>query len=359
MKNIIVIAGLLLFLNQINAQVSQPYTVDFENHSPGTYTTAMVSSDFPAAEWYHGFEYERATIVIEEGNRVLRVKYPQGCLGPNYEEGCGIQIKWRLPETADTMWVSYKLKFEDGFDFRKGGKLAGLCGGKAYTGGNKPASKGDGWSARIMWRENGTAFQYMYYVEQAANYGDYWAWQENGTASRFRSGEWYTVTTQIILNTIHRGASQGNHDGIIRSWLNGNPVMEKTNLRLVDFENQSIDLFYFSTFHGGSSADWSPIRDSYIRYDDIIISKDPIFNESTSINVPHETTIFLSNSASGQLTVNAEKEIRLLEVYSVLGRKLIHTPENSINIQPLVPGIYLIQVTFQDDTRSGLRFRKS
>lgn len=267
----------LFFVTHIQAQVSNPYKIDFETHSPGPYTTSMAQQDFPGASWYHGFEYDRATIIEDNNNKVLRVKYPQGCLGPNYGEGCAVQVKWNLPEPAKTMWVSYKIKIEEGFDFRKGGKLPGLCGGKAYSGGNKPASKGDGWSARIMWRQDGSIHQYMYYVEQVGNYGDYWAWQDElSTPSRFIPGKWHTVTTQIILNTVQPGTTTGNHDGALRSWLDGKMILEKTNLRLVDFEDQMIDIFYISTFHGGDDSSWSPLNDSYICYDDIIVSKDSI-----------------------------------------------------------------------------------
>lgn len=267
----------LFFIMHLQAQVSAPIKIDFENHSPGSYTTSMAQQDFPGASWYHGFEYDRATITKDNNNKVLRVKYPQDCLGPNYEEGCAVQVKWNLPEPAKTMWVSYKIKIEEGFDFRKGGKLPGLCGGKAYSGGNKPASKGDGWSARIMWRPDGSIHQYMYYVEQESNYGDYWAWQDLlSTPSRFIPGKWHTVTTQIILNTVQPGTTTGNHDGVLRSWLDGKLMLEKTNLRLVDFEDQMIDIFYISTFHGGDNSDWSPLNDSYICYDDFIISKNPV-----------------------------------------------------------------------------------
>ncbi|MDR1759704.1 MAG: hypothetical protein LBR60_04175 [Fibrobacter sp.] len=149
----------LFVFSESFAQVGAPFTVDFELHSAGPYTTAMARQDFPppvsGSYWYYGMDQGRSEVVDEGGNKVLRVKYPAGCVGPNDTPiGCGMQIKWPIPETADTMWVSYRLKFETGFEFVKGGKLPGLCGGKCYTGGITP-SQGDGWSARIMWRPGG------------------------------------------------------------------------------------------------------------------------------------------------------------------------------------------------------------
>ncbi len=261
------------------AQVSAPFTVDFERHPAGSYTTAMAKQDFPepnsGSYWYYGMDQGRSEIADEDGNKVLRVQYPAGCVGPNdTPTGCGIQVKWPLPESADTMWASYRLKFETGFDFVKGGKLPGLCGGKCYSGGSTP-SQGDGWSARIMWRTGGAIVQYMYFTDQAAQYGDDMKWDKTGTQKTFGTDSWDTVVTQVILNTVPSGASQGLKNGIVRSWFNGELSLEVDTLRLVDYSDQKIDMFYISTFHGGDNATWAPAADSYIRYDDFRISVTP------------------------------------------------------------------------------------
>lgn len=268
-----------LFIIPLSAQVSAPFVVDFQKHAVGSYTTAMAQQDFPpptsGSYWYYGMDQGRSEIVDEGGNRVLRVKYPAGCVGPNDSPvGCAIQVKWPLPETADTMWVTYRLKFETGFEFVKGGKLPGLCGGSCKTGGDPP-TVGDGWSARIMWRTGGSVVQYMYFVDQTAQYGDDMKWDLTGTQKVFVPDSWDTVTTQIILNTIPSGTSQGEKNGIIRSWFNRELSMDVDTLRLVDFDDQKIDLFYISTFHGGADASWAPTTDSYIRYDDFRISVTP------------------------------------------------------------------------------------
>lgn len=335
----------LSFSISVFSQVSKPYKVDFENHQSGSYTLEMMQRDFPSADWYHGYEYDRASIVKENGNSVLRIKYPQGCVGPNYGEGCGIQIKWNLPEPSNRMWVQYRIKFEEGFDFRKGGKLPGLCGGKAYTGGNKPASKGDGWSARIMWRENGSIYQYMYYVEQIGNYGDYWEWKdEAATTSGFVPGRWHTVTTEIILNTVNAGVQTGNHDGSLRSWLDGQLVLEKNGLRLVDFDDQLIDWFYISTFHGGSSSDWAPLHDSYICYDDIVISKSPLISAPSSNAVPPPLNKMKAWVYHDRLYVSGLTEGATWSLYNLSGSLVFHdtAPGSDANIILPARGIYFV-----------------
>ncbi|MCL2282174.1 MAG: hypothetical protein FWC26_02540 [Fibromonadales bacterium] len=293
-----VFAFILMLVFPLAAQVSAPWMVNFENHTAGAYTTAMAKQDFPQPQgqtgyWYYGMDQGRAEIIDEGGNKVLRAKYPAGCIGTNDQtdyEGCAIQIKWRLPEVAKEMWASYKVKFEDGFEFVKGGKLPGLCGGQCYTGGNTP-QQGDGWSARIMWRTGGNIVQYMYFADQAINYGDDMKWDYTGTQKKFQIGEWHSVTTQIVLNDV------GHKNGIVRSWLDGELSLEVDTLRLVDFEEQRIDLFYISTFHGGSDQTWAPSKDVYVRYDDFRISV-------TSPGNSEDPTVLLpKNSLAGNFQI--------------------------------------------------------
>jgi len=37
-----------------------------------------------------------------------------------------------------------------------------------------------------------------------------------------------------------------------------------------------IDALYFSTFFGGSTADWAATKDEYVYFDDFVISTSPI-----------------------------------------------------------------------------------
>lgn len=365
MKNIFTAICLMTMLT-LSAQVTAPFVVDFENHFTGTYTEAMAQQDFPPPVqgdfWYYGMDQGRSEIVAENGNNVLRVKYPAGCVGPNDTPiGCGIQIKWPLPETADTMWVSYRIKFEEGFQFVKGGKLPGLCGGKCYTGG-VPAT-GDGWSARIMWRTGGTVVQYMYFTEQVSQYGDDMKWDASGTQRVFSTDVWHTVLTQIVLNDVYPGSSQGERNGILRSWFDGELALDLDDLRLVDYQDQTIDIFYISTFHGGNTADWSPLVDSYICYDDFWISKNaPDNGGTTHTSYPWENTegkfIVYPNPVVNELHLQTPKEIKNVEIISLLGNSILQTKESNINVGNLTSGVYFLYVTFEDGTMSKTKFMK-
>ena len=262
-------------------------SVDFENRTEGIYTNTFAKEDFikkdGASSWYamDKNNSENAKIVYdsEEHGMVLQLKYPAGCVGPNDSDSakaCAGQIKQPLTQPAEEMWLAYDILFEEGFEFVLGGKLPGLCGGKCYTGGNRP-STGDGWSARIMWRQDGQVVQYLYFVEQASIYGDDAKWNlgETKPIKQFIPGKWHRLVTRIKLNSVPT-EGHGDKNGIVQSWFDGELALDLDTLRLRDFANEKIDIFYLSTFHGGSNLSWSPTKDVFARYDNFIVSLDSI-----------------------------------------------------------------------------------
>ena len=257
--------------------------VNFENRSVGVYGNAEAKEDFKRNStddsWWYAMDKnngENSKVVYdgEEHGNVLQLKYPKGCVGPT--PACAAQIIQPLVKTADTMWSAYDIFFEDGFEFQLGGKLPGLCGGKCYTGNALPQT-GDGWSARIMWRNDGNAVQLIYFMGQESVYGDDFKWDLNGTIpqKQFTTGTWHRIVNKVSMNTI---ASPGNGDknGRVQTWFDGELVLDVDTLRLRDYENVKVDKFYLSTFHGGSSAEWAPTHDCFIRYDNFTISTDSI-----------------------------------------------------------------------------------
>ncbi|MBO7551090.1 MAG: alginate lyase [Fibrobacter sp.] len=214
----------------------------------------------------------------EEHGNVLQLKYPKGCVGPsdNDTPACAAQIIQPLVKTADTMWSAYDIFFEDGFEFQLGGKLPGLCGGKCYTGNALPET-GDGWSARIMWRKDGNAVQLIYFMGQSSEYGDDFKWDLNGTITQkqFTTGTWHRIVNKVSMNTI-TAPGNGDKNGRVQAWLDGELVLDVDTLRLRDYDTVKVDKFYLSTFHGGSSTEWAPTHDCFIRFDNFTVSTDSI-----------------------------------------------------------------------------------
>lgn len=236
------------------------FSLNFENNDVGAYSTSALLRDWGTASSIEGVADGKASIIIDPiQGKTLRIKYPTGLSNTGKS-----QWKLNLGKNYDELYVSYRLKFNDDFDFVKGGKLPGLAGGTANAGGVKPNGY-DGWSARMMWRDAGRLVQYVYHPDQPKDTGEDLDWGFYATP-----GNWYQVETRVKMNTPKL------HDGIIESWVNGVKVLTRTNLRFRDISDLGIDIFYFSTFFGGSDPSWAPLKDEYAYFDDFIISEKPV-----------------------------------------------------------------------------------
>lgn len=256
--------------------------VDFKDNPAAPYDDAMARADFGDMVQFSKIQAGRARIKEDAatGQKVLEVKYPKGCLGSSE---CAIQLRTFFP-AQETAWVRYKVRFEPGFSWQRGGKLPGLCGGKCNTGCVGVTGE-DGWSARMMWRGAGMLVQYMYVPGKSSSCGDDYGWNMQAAVP----GRWYELKNQIILNTPGTGGGNGKGDGVMRSWLDGKLVLDRGNVRFRDAAALKIDQFYFSTFHGGSSDAWRPSVDSYISFSDIVVANTDPSDLSSSISMRAET----------------------------------------------------------------------
>ncbi len=199
----------------------------------------------------------------QSGNRVLRVLHPEGVVGPG--NGSGITFNVDLVP-ADRYWFSYNVRFEDDFVWRAGGKLPGLFGGDAATGGN-PAD-GDGWSVRQMWFDTGRFAPYVYHMDQPGIYGDTLGGTASfGQGSKFTPGEWHHVAAYVQLNT------DDNQDGKYKLFLDGLLIKDRSDLRFRNEGQALIDEFTVQTFFGGQSQDYAPVKDEYIYFDNMRVSQ--------------------------------------------------------------------------------------
>lgn len=244
------------------------FAQDFDESPVGSYSRDSLDDDWMSPSWEQGLDEGRVAIV--EGSqafsgRSLRVLYPQGGVGPG--EG-GAQWRLELGGSYDELYIAYRLKFGEGFDFVRGGKLPGLVGGEANTGGSPPDGT-DGWSARMMWRQEGAVVQYVYHPDQPGIYGEDLDWNLGGDRF-FEPGQWHQVEHRIVMNT------PGEHDGMIEGWFDGELALRREGLRFRDVGSFAIDALYFSTFFGGSDETWAATKDEYVYYDEFVISTQPI-----------------------------------------------------------------------------------
>lgn len=249
--------------------------INFETRPPGPYSKQMMKADTKKQlKWYDSDN--RLMIAVEPAskktaskttsteesaspkslNRFLRVTYPIGGVGPKQS---GAQFKINLVP-ADEYIFEYRLRLQPGFDFRKGGKLPGICGGACNTGKRKP--DGTGWSLRYMWREEGKLFAYLYHMNQPDDYGEYLP-----LGVSLKPGRWYKLLQRVKLNR------PGANDGQLQIWMDGKQLLTRKDIAYRNTSKTHIDTFYFSTFYGGSSNAWAPKVTSLADFDDFRFEK--------------------------------------------------------------------------------------
>jgi hypothetical protein len=228
-----------------------PLVVNFSG-AAGSYTESRWRQDWPGCEFEDGVKEGHVSLTEHDGLRWLRVDYVPGQIGPE-KGGAG----WRWPigkhKAAE---LHYTLRFGEDFDFVKGGKLPGLCGGPENVSGGRPANGENGFSARLMWRRDGRGEAYVYHKNQPGKYGESFAFPED---FRFPPGQPVQVRIAVVMNT------GGKRDGILRVWTTlpgqGERLMvERLDMEWRSSETFNVDGLYFETFHGGNDATWAPTR---------------------------------------------------------------------------------------------------
>ncbi|SOC54362.1 hypothetical protein SAMN05421509_103324 [Chromohalobacter canadensis] len=194
------------------------------------------------------------------GEAGLRIAYPEGTSAPSDqgEGGAGFYATISGLSEAERACLRYKVRFPQDFEFVKGGKLPGLYGGDAPSGGDEVT--GDGYSMRFMWRRHGQGELYEYIVNKDAD-NDYGKSVGRGLW-HFPTGQWVTVEQEIVLNDPQRD------NGIARVWIDGKPIFEQ---RGIVYRKQSAvyaDGLMFSTFFGGHGEDWRTPKDQHADFAD-------------------------------------------------------------------------------------------
>jgi len=254
--------GLLLVTLLVAAPASAEvlFKADFNKHAEGPYTAKDFRTDWgmdpPDSA---GVRAGRVAIVADParpGRRVLRVTYAGGQIGGNSAMTFSLPIE----KGHDTVWFQYKVMFGKDFTSVRGGKLPGLAGGDFPTGCVKDGAY-DGFSTRLMWREKGLAYSYLYFPGKQHDCGDDYV-----LPVKFRRGQWYTLTQEVTLNAL------GKADGRLRQYIDGVLVGERTGWTWRREARSGIDGVKMDTFFGGAEPDWAPPVDQYAYFDAFVVS---------------------------------------------------------------------------------------
>ncbi|GAB3365878.1 polysaccharide lyase [Modestobacter lapidis] len=206
------------------------------------------------------------TGIGEPSGQALRVSFPEGSVSPSASRehgapGGGMQVFLDVDgEPLDAGYLRYWVRLPEDFAFAKGGKLPGLFGGSEVSGGEEPDGT-DGFSTRLMWREDGAGEVYLYAPgESGTSLGrGSWTWPR---------GDWVCVEQHVALNDPDRD------DGSVTVWLDGEEVFTEDGLRYRAVEDLKIDGVFFSTFFGGADPSWASPKDQYADFAAFALSAD-------------------------------------------------------------------------------------
>lgn len=237
----------------------------FDEERVGLYTAAALKNkwnSYPGT----GVKQGRVSVVVDNaavGDKALKLRYEGGKFGLN----SGVQ--WRAAlDSHDELYLAYAVKFPEGFDFVRGGKLPGFVGGVPLPY-HKPSGS-NFFIDRINFSALGKAIQYVYHLDQRNKAGDGMEWGIAGGERFFTRGEWHIVETRLKLNT------PGKRDGVIQSWLNGELVLNQQNLRFRNTNKLKINQLFFTSFFGGADRTWATRKTEHSFFDNVVVSTKPI-----------------------------------------------------------------------------------
>jgi len=177
-------------------------------------------------------------------------------------------------EPEEIYWRHY-VRFADDWSPEGQGKLPGFGGTYNRGGwGGKPSDGYNGWSARGWWwyttGNPPTAAKtgyYVYHVDQPGDYGSNWVWSRPGGDDWLVGwNQWYCVEQYCKMNT------PGQNDGILRAWIDGEEVFEKTDIRFRDTTNLKIEKILASSIYFNTpAATWD-----HLYIDNVVIAKNYI-----------------------------------------------------------------------------------
>ena len=195
-------------------------------------------------------------------------------------EHLGLDLRFDLPKGANQLpmqevYLRYYLRLgPEWVDSPDSGKLPGLAG--TY---NRAGWGGRGWHGMQGWSARGGFIKsmplahpahqrlalasYVYHSKSASPYGDTFVWGGGGGAALVKPGRWVCIEQHVRLNT------PGREDGVLRAWVDGQPVFARRNLRLRDTLAVGIENAWFDLYMGGQQP---ALRDMPINIAQVVVA---------------------------------------------------------------------------------------
>lgn len=232
-------------------------------------------------DWKRVTPSEMAVVEAGEGNgfRPLHGKALRTTLKQGANTALNLRYLFAGHPAGEPEEVYFRYYLRLGDDWkpdRDGGKLPGLAGTYGKGGWGMRKSDGtNGWSARGAFglalasddgRVRTPLGSYVYHADMKGQSGGYWGWGQ-GPGGVLRNGRWYAIEQYIKLNT------PGQHDGVLRAWIDGHLVAEYTGLSFRTVPALRIESVWMNVYHGGTAK--SP-RDMSLYIDNVVVAREYI-----------------------------------------------------------------------------------
>jgi hypothetical protein len=194
----------------------------------------------------------------------LRIHFNRDESGPRAGAGrlfvaSAAQTGAATAEPPDEMHLRFRVRAGDDFDFAPGGALPGLCFGRC-----RPAARlrgaGEGGLVRVGWAPTGELF----FIGVPGGTPRAHRWRR-----ALARGAWQAVELRVKLNT------PGAADGAVEGWLDGQPAISISGLRLREDPATRVEGAVVEAFYRKARG-LAPARDGHLTFDDIVLARRPI-----------------------------------------------------------------------------------
>uniref|UniRef100_A0A915K2K4 Polysaccharide lyase 14 domain-containing protein n=1 Tax=Romanomermis culicivorax TaxID=13658 RepID=A0A915K2K4_ROMCU len=205
-------------------------------------------------------------------NYYLRVELPADKVGP---ADSGVNFKFDLkPQPGYEM--SYKIRFENDFDWVSGGMLPGLCNGDCDV--MEHNTDGDGSTITTMWDRDGKLLVNLKQPGQSSEFGattttDYTFARNRWTDLKIRWVIWPVVDDDRgDFDNDDTGRRTEMLQGTIMIWADDDLVYERRKIPIIG-NLKTIDKCHFSAFYDNRDQSDKPEVANYIGFDNVFIKK--------------------------------------------------------------------------------------
>jgi hypothetical protein len=219
---------------------------------------------FESATWYTNWKLTAAPQNTSQAStgfvgQCLRVAVPAGA---HYGTSFGFDFQKQGLAEPEELYFRYYLRFGTAWDGGSGGKLPGFGGTYGVAGwGGTPSHGDDGWSARMTFKASGSQTSigyYVYHADMTGTYGNSWFW-----TGALDNDKWYCIEGYVKLD------DPALSNGILRGWVDGNLVYEKTDLNFRTVSTLKVERFWFDIYYGGT---WTAPVDMDLFFDNVVVA---------------------------------------------------------------------------------------